>query len=308
MPKMSIKRSVQVNAPVDKVFNVLNDFNSWTAWSPWLIMDPNAKVTVRDDAKYYEWEGERVGSGNMAITREKENESIDYDLLFLKPWKSKAKVSFYTKANGDQTEVMWTMDSSLPFFMFWMKRMMEAFVGMDYERGLNLLKDYVEHGEIKSKLNFKGETNYAGSQYIGINRTCKKEELGAQMSADFGKLSEYMHDKKDNISGNTFSIYAKWDMVKNLITYTLGIPVKEVPSDLPEGMMSGSIPSTQVYELHHTGSYAHIANAWSTLNNMARGKAFKWNKKIWPWEEYLNDPASTSADELETTVYFPIKS
>ncbi len=106
MPKMSIKRFVQVNAPVDKVFNVLNDFNSWTAWSPWLIMDPNAKVTVRDDAKYYEWEGERVGSGNMAITREKENESIDYDLLFLKPWKSKAKVSFYTKANGDQTEVM----------------------------------------------------------------------------------------------------------------------------------------------------------------------------------------------------------
>lgn len=308
MPKMSIQRSVQVNAPVDKVFNTLNDFNSWTAWSPWLIMDPNAKVTIIEDAKYYEWEGERVGSGNMSIINEKENESIDYDLFFLKPWKSKAKVSFHTKSNGEHTDVTWTMDSSLPFFMFWMKRMMEAFVGMDYERGLNLLKDYVEHGEIKSKLDFRGEKQYKGCKYIGISQTCSKEDLGDQMSADFERLGTYFEDKQDLIAGNPFSIYAKWDMVKNWISYTSGFPVNEVPSDLPSGFITGNIPSTRAYELHHTGPYVHIGNAWSTLNNMARGKAFKWNKKIWPWEEYLNDPKETPADQLETTIYFPVKS
>lgn len=308
MPKMSIQRSVQVNAPVDKVFSTLNNFNSWTSWSPWLIMDPKADVTIREDAKYYSWEGERVGSGNMAIINERQNESIDYDLLFLKPWKSKAKVSFYTKANGEHTEVTWTMDSSLPFFMFWMKRMMEAFVGMDYERGLNLLKDYVEHGEIKSKLDFRGEKQFNGCDFIGIQTRCSKEEMGEQMSADFESLGVYFKDKKELIAGNPFTIYAKWDMVKNQISYTAGFPVNGFPNDLPSGFISGNIPSTRVYELHHTGPYHHIANAWSTLHNMSRGKAFKWNKKIWPWEEYLNDPTDTPADQLETTVYFPVKS
>ena len=77
---------------------------------------------------------------------------------------------------------------------------------------------------------------------------------------------------------------------------------------LPEGIIVGEIPATRVYELHHTGPYTHLANAWSTLNNMARGKAFKWNKKIWPWEFYLNDPTETPEDQLETAVYFPVKS
>ncbi len=63
MPKMHIKKSVNIKAPVEKVYSKLNDFNHWTAWSPWLIMDPQATVTIAEDAKSYEWEGERVGSG-----------------------------------------------------------------------------------------------------------------------------------------------------------------------------------------------------------------------------------------------------
>ena len=89
-------------------------------------MEPETKVTVRSDAKYYEWEGDRVGSGNMKIIKEVENATVDYDLMFLKPWKSKAKVSFYLKPEGTSTSVTWTMDSSLPFFLFWMKKMTEA--------------------------------------------------------------------------------------------------------------------------------------------------------------------------------------
>ena len=308
MPKMSINRSVEINAPVHKVFSTLNDFNTWTAWSPWLIMDPEAKVNVRDDAKYYDWEGDRVGSGQMEIVGEKENETVDYDLLFLKPWKSKAKVSFHTKPKGDATEVSWTMDSNLPFFMFWMKPMMEAFVGMDYERGLNMLKDYVEQGKVPSKLDFKGQKSFEGCKYIGVSSDCSKETIGDQMASDFEKIWSYMGQHESNVAGHAFSIYSKWDMVKNRISYTSGVPVKEIPNDLPGGFVTGEIPATKVYELHHTGPYNHVGNAWTTLHNMARGKAFKMNKKINPWEFYLNDPTTTPQEQLETSVYFPVKS
>jgi len=33
-----------------------------------------------------------------------------------------------------KTEVTWTTDSSLPFFLFWMKKSMEGFVGMKLAR------------------------------------------------------------------------------------------------------------------------------------------------------------------------------
>ena len=65
-----------------------------------------------------------VGSGNMNVTAENAPQSIDYDLTFLKPWKSRAKVRFELERKGDGTKTTWFMESSLPFFMFWMKKMM----------------------------------------------------------------------------------------------------------------------------------------------------------------------------------------
>ena len=307
MAKMNIRKSILINAPVDKVYESVSDFHHWTAWSPWLIMEPEAKVKVSADGKYYSWEGDRVGSGNMMILAEAENKSVDYDLNFLKPWKSNAKVSFEMTAKDGGTEVAWLMDSKLPFFLFWMKKMMEAYVGMDYERGLAMLKDYVEDGEVHSSLNFKATSNFAGCSYIGVRTECTKETMGPAMKADFEKLEKFIAQHEDLVSGTAFSIYHKWDMVKNRIAYTSGLPVKSIPAGLPADFISGTIPTTKVYTISHTGPYAHLGNAWSTLYNMQQNKAFKLNKKVDPFEIYINNPADTPAEDLVTEVHFPIR-
>lgn len=304
---MHVSRSTVVNAPVEKLFNTLNDFNTWTSWSPWLIMDPNAKVDVRDDNKYYSWEGPRTGSGNMAITTEVENQSIDYDLTFLKPWKSTAKVKFELKPKDGSTEVRWLMDSSMPFFLFFMKKMMEAFIGMDYDRGLSMLKDYVEDGEVHSSLDFKGANTFGGCNYVGIKTDCSMSDLGPSMKGDFDKLWGYMGGHQEAIAGAPFSIYHKWDPVKGQVSYTSGVPVSSTPDGLPGDMITGSIPSTQVYTIGHTGPYLHLGNAWSTLYNMQRSKEFKVNKSIHPFETYENNPMEVPENELRTEVHFPIK-
>ena len=304
---MTIKRSITIDAPPEKVFNTLNDFNHWQPWSPWLIMEPGVKVTVADDSKYYEWEGDRVGSGNMQVTAEETNKSVDYDLTFLKPWKSKAKVRFELEAAGDSTEVSWYMDSSLPFFLFWMKKITEAYIGMDYERGLMMLKDYIENGEVYSKLDFKGPASFPETNYVGIKGSCTKQEMPERMGSDFGKIFEFMKDHGDQIIGNGFSIYHKWDMVKNQVEYTVGIQVKAVPENLPSGMIGGKIDAAQTYQLAHTGAYKHLGNAWSTLHNMARAKEFKMNKKAHPFEIYLNRPDEVAEKDLVTEINFVIK-
>ena len=307
MAKMHISKSINVKAPVEKVYEAISDFNHWAKWSPWLIQEPEATVNVAEDSKYYEWEGKRLGTGNMQITGESTNEWVDYDLTFLKPWKSTAKVRFELERDGEETKVTWLMDSGLPFFLFWMKKMMTAFIGMDYERGLNMLKDYAEDGEVHSKLDFKGETEFPGCKYVGIRTQTGLRNVGPAMQEDFGKMHSFFEQNKELIAGEPFSQYHKWDVVKEQVAYTSAFPVSEIPSDLPEGFVSGEIPATRVYTVAHKGPYAHLGNAWSTLYNMQRSKVFKSNKKINPFETYLNMPGEVPDNDLVSAVHFPVK-
>jgi len=261
---------------------------------------------VADDARSYEWEGTRVGSGNMKILEEKENEYIDYDLNFIKPWKSQAKTNFTLSQEGDATKVTWVMDSSLPFFMFFMKGMMEAFVGADYERGLDMLKAYVEDNEVPSNLQFTGNKPFSGTNWVGIKTTCSIDEVGQKMEADFGKVKS-LSEGKELADVQIASIYHKWDIPKNKVSYTACMFVKDPISDLPEGFVSGTIPEVSCYVLRHVGRYQHLGNAWSTLYSMHRNKEFKTIKGIHPFEIYVNDPQETPEKELVTDIYFPIK-
>jgi len=307
MPKLLIDKSIDINADASSVYKKLNDFNHWTTWSPWLIMDPDTKVDVAKDAKSYSWEGKRTGSGNMQILSEEENKSIDYDLNFIKPWKSHALVRFELQEDGNSTKVTWKMDSSIPFFMFWMKKMMTAFVGMDYERGLNMLKDYVENGNVESKLEFKGENSYPGCKYIGIHRETTMSKVGPDMEKDFASIWDFMKGKELLVSNEPFSIYEKWDMVKDKVIYTSGVPVTKVPDNLPANFITGEIPATQVYTLRHIGHYKHLGNAWTTMYSMHRSKEFKPRKKIYPFETYVNIPGEAPDAELITDINFAVK-
>ncbi|MFK7953009.1 MAG: SRPBCC family protein [Ekhidna sp.] len=307
MPKIHIDRSIEINATPDKVFSALIDFNKWLIWSPWLITDPDADVTIAEDGKSYKWDGERVGSGNMQLINDIENKTVHFELNFLKPWKSIAKTSFSLEEENGVTRVTWSMNSGLPFFMFWMKRMMSAFVGADYERGLDMLKSFVEEGEIASKLDFDGISEFEGCKWIGVKTECSLAIVATQMQADFGMLWGFAEENKSLISGNAFTIYNKWDIVKNKVSYVAALPVHDIPHDIPEQFMSGKRPKSRAYKLKHTGDYHHLGNAWSAGYAMMRNKEFKHNRRIKPFEVYLNNPSDTKPKKLVTVVHFPVK-
>ncbi len=307
MPKMHVEKSILINSSPESIFELLSNMEKWSGWSPWLIMEPEAEVKVADDKRSYSWEGDRIGSGSMKIIGEKHPNSIDYDLEFIKPWRSKAKVNFSIEAQGNETKVSWSMDSSLPFFLFWMKKMMEGFVGMDFQRGLFLLKDLVEDGEVHSKLVFAGIEEYEGCEYVGIRKETTMEKVGSDMSKDFDRLNEWAKENKDRLTGNPFSIYHKWDMKNGKVAYTSGFPIKEASESIPEGFVTGNIPKTKVNTVEHIGPYKHLGNAWGTQYSMQRSKAFKQNKKIHPFETYRNMPGEVPDNELHTRIHFPVR-
>ena len=306
MPKLYVDRSVKIDAPVADVFSKLNDFNHWQPWSPWLIQEPEAKVTVADDTKSYSWEGNRIGSGQMKIENEEENKHIHYDLQFLKPWKSKAKTWFeFTEEDGG-TKVTWYMDSSLPFFMFWMKKQMNAFIGMDYERGLSMLKDYVEHGSVPSNVELKGVETFSASNYVVKTTRTTIDNMGPDMEKDLADLMAWAMENEAN-EGNPITVYHKWDMVNRRVEYTTGVPVKELPNDLKAGFSTLSIPDIQTYTVVHTGAYKHLGNGWSTGMNLSQNKVFKSAKNQHPFEVYVSDPRATKPEDIVTEIRFPVK-
>jgi len=306
MPKTHVVRHKIIHAPIETVYEAVADLGKWEAWSPWLMMEPDATVSVAPDKKSYSWTGNRVGEGHMALTDKTPHSSARYDLTFLKPFKSQAKVAMDLKPVDGGTKVTWSMDSALPFFMFFMKNMMETFIGMDYERGLHLLKDYAEDGHVHSKLNFIGTHDYAGTDYIGLPRHCTQDDMPSLMAQDFKRLSQWAKDNNLNAQ-NMFSIYHKFDVFKGQCHYTAALPLTAEPDLVPDDFITGRQDAAQIYTLEHIGPYHHLGNAWSTLHNMIRGKEIKPIKNYPPFETYLNSPEDTPPNDLITHINFAIK-
>ena len=303
---MYIKKSLLIQKEVKSIFNYLNDFHNWPQWSPWLIADPNTSLNIDTDGKYYIWEGDVTGSGDMRVLSETKNKSLSCSLNFYKPWKSKVEVDFYLEEKSDGTKVAWTMKSSLPWFLFWMKKSMEVYVGMDYERGLLLLKDLVEQGNTLCDLKFEGYKNSNKTKYIGFETRCKMSNIEQIMTEDFENVvPKLVHEYQDLICGNPFTLYHKFDPVKDKIVYTIGLPIKEAIHDLPTPYFVKELPDIKVRRVLLTGPYRHLGTAWATQVMHQRAKKFKSKKGLVPFEVYLNKPQDTEEKELKTAVFNP---
>jgi effector-binding domain-containing protein len=307
MPKIAVRKSILIDSPSEEIYSVVRDFKRWPMWSPWLIADPSSEVQYSEDGLSYSWDGPVTGVGGMEILNADPPRSIDYRLSFLKPWKSLADVRFTFADRGGKTEVVWSMDGSLPFFMGFFKKMMQGFIGMDYQRGLEMLKDYIEAGYVPSKLGFLGQSTLSGFNYVGVRNSCSTAGIGPAMGRDLERLRAWLAGGDQQQAGPPFSIYHRWNVAQGTAAYTLGIPLKGLPTALPKDLISGTVAEGEVYRVKHTGAYRHLGNAWAAGMMHARSKQFRQNRAIHPFEIYQNDPAEVPEGELVTMLHFPAK-
>lgn len=308
----SIQRSITINKPVSDVFNNIADFNLWGKWSPWIIQEPSCPVKVSGEVgelgHKQEWDGNRIGSGNMTLIEKEQNRYLNYDLFFISPWKSHSKTQFQfepTKVDGEEaTTVTWLMQGSLPFFLFFMKKMMSVYVGGDYDRGLTMVKELIETGTVTSSVDISGITEKDGFYYAGYRCTCPTDKVAEAIGPAFQKLNSADLPRPDFVA----TIVNEFDLVKNHGDLTAAFAYREKPQfTLPEGMDEGTQPQHKACEVIHTGSYHHIPNGWVTLMNYLRFAKLKNNKKAKEYEMYLNSPEDTPAAELKTAIITPIK-
>lgn len=307
MPAFEVDESIQIDASVASVKNALLDFRGWHAWSPWICADPGCTVDYAEDGQSYRWDGAIIGSGSMKLVKE-EPDAIFYDLAFLKPFKSQSKVDFKLIALGpEKTQLHWRMQSSMPFFLFFLVKSTRAMIRNDYRRGLAKIKDKLELGSVPSILEFLGVGKGVCSAYLGIRKVCTIEELAAVSKQLFTRLSHELDTRVISPSGAPMTISHSFDLLTDQVALTMAVPVPDVLQDLGSEFVSERLDIPRSYQVIHKGAYRHLSNAWASGMMHQRAKRFLPHKGLDKVEVYLNDPASTQESELLTELHFPAR-
>ncbi len=311
MPDYAFHRSIEIDAPTATVHGLIVDFTRWPDWSPWTIQEPECHITYFGDTgtkdSGYSWAGERIGSGEITL-RESTHSAVSCDLQFLKPFKSQAKVRFDIEAlTESRCQVTWHMQSSMPFFLFFMIANIKRFVGMDYERGLRMLKELAETGAVASNITSQGEHNLPSATYIGTEITASLSELPAVMPTHYEAMAQYLADQSITPDGPPFAQYLRSDFKADQHRIVLGVPVTGLTADPPAGYALGTRAAFSCVRFDHTGGYDHLGNVWATAIGWNRHHKRKADKRCVGIEVYVDDPANTPRETLLTELYIPVK-
>lgn len=307
MPKFAVDRSIVIQRSSEEVFDKVADFAHWREWSPWLCAEPNATVTVSDNSNSigskYAWEGKIVGAGELEHESLSPGSRIEDKIRFFKPFKSESNVVFDFEPDDNGTKVTWKMQGALPWFMFWMKPMMQSLISMDYERGLKMLKEWIETGQIKSKTENKGVQNIGPLCMAGVRRISKLSEVSKWMGGDLKIAKQKLDEQSIQING-CMAVYHKFNLRTQQMEYTSGYITSDVV-DVP-GLNTWNIGNARALRCDHIGSYGHLGNGWFAANQIARNTKLK-QSSAGAFEIYRNDPESVAEEDLVTEIYLPLK-
>lgn len=146
-----VQRSLNVNAPTDKIFPLVDDFHQWPAWSPWEKVDPQVKRVFsgaeRGKGAMYDWSGnKKLGIGHMEILESTPPVKIKIKIHFIKPIAAQNEIEFTFVPQGESTVVTQAMYGQNSFLSKVMGIFfsMDEMIGQKFEEGLSSIKSLAE--------------------------------------------------------------------------------------------------------------------------------------------------------------------
>ncbi len=299
-----VSKSVEIEKTQREIIDYLKDFKNWPEWSPWLILEPDCELTYSNEqglvGSGYQWNGKRVGTGAMVLESTQEHR-LDMELHFFRPFKSHAKVTLIVTPSEKGSAVEWQMQSSVPWFLFFLKGMFKSMIEMDYERGLRMLKRQLETGTVLSELVEVGSRQQNEINYIGLTGSGMMNDLGPIMQDHIERLFDLVEKEKLPVTGELFCYYLSMDMKRGYFEFITCLPVKAGVAAMRD-FVAGTIPASDTFVVEHKGEYWFLGNAWSMAMSVTRHDGVKVKNKPLGIERYLNSPHDTEQAELRTEV------
>lgn len=149
-----VNREVIINKPVREVFDYIKLLRNQDNFSKWAGMDPDMKKDYKgidgEVGFVSSWESNNkdVGKGEQEILKIIDLERIDFEIRFIKPFKSISSAYMITDVvTENHTKVIWGFSGkmSYPMNIMLLFMNMEKMIGKDFETGLNNLKKLLEN-------------------------------------------------------------------------------------------------------------------------------------------------------------------
>lgn len=137
-----VERSTSINAPIDLVFDQVNDLKKNEAWSPW--KDPTMKITyspvTAGKGASSSWTSENMGSGSQTIEESVPGSAITTHLDFGGDGTAKAHWSFVQEGETVKVTQAMTGDQGANPLKRWVGFFMDKMIGKYFDQGLASLK------------------------------------------------------------------------------------------------------------------------------------------------------------------------
>jgi hypothetical protein len=149
----SVERDIQINLPKEKVFDYVKYLKNQDSFSKWANIDPDMKKSYRGTDGYagfvsaWDSNNKNVGKGEQEIKKITDGTRIDYEIRFIRPFKSTSPAYMTTESISDnQTRVKWGFSGNMKYPMNIMFLFMnfEKMIGNDLVTGLTNLKNKLE--------------------------------------------------------------------------------------------------------------------------------------------------------------------
>ena len=308
-----VTRTKTIKAPVNVVFEQVNDFKKWYDWSPWIEKDSTLKFEYPEktngEGGSYSWTG-KDGKGSMKTLAVYQTDSINQELQF----EGMSPSTVYWKFNkvNEGTEVVWGMKADnmsliqKAFVLFYGG--MDNMIGPDYERGLEKLDSVAIESMKKFEVGVIGVKEYGGGYYLYKTTNATNANISQMMAQQYGSIVAYMTQNQIQMNGMPLTVYQEMNMEDGTVIMSNGIPVSEkVDINDDSGILCGYIPKTKVIKTVLKGNYTNLSAAWAaTMRYIAENNLEQSELK--PFEIYTTDPGNypNPADWI-TEIYVPIK-
>jgi len=315
-----VERSITIERPASEVFAVLNSFRRFNEWSPWAAKDATAQYTfsgplVGAGAKM-SWQGDpkTVGTGSQEIVASKPNESVAVALDFGDYGKADARYALAPAGKG--TKVTWSLDSQAPLALdgkiLWnaigryMGLFMDRMVGPDFESGLASLKKLVEGFPDVDIAGVSGEAVKLAPRkiyFVSASSGTDADSAKAVLTVAYGKLGKYLQTVGIQMAGPPLTITTSWD--KSGWKFDAGVPVERNDAPTREDIQAGSTYGGPAVQFVHVGPYDRIGDTLAKAYAWLAVQGYKPTDRL--IEDYISDPGSTPADQLQTRLTIPVE-
>jgi hypothetical protein len=301
-----VRRSLEIDATVEAVFDAVLDFKSWPLWSPWLMHEPDTHLDYSEkgdvEGGYYSWNGRVIGAGKVTHLEIRPARAIHQQIEFQRPFKSVNQVNWEFEKIGDRTLVTWEMHGKMPFLWRFMAKRMEPMIARDYELGLALLGGYLNEAMSHPQLDFIGAEDLQQFHYWAIPCNGNLRQLEAARRSSI----ETLRSSPASRIGLSLTLYHQFDPLGVQFQAEIAVPISD---NTPlSNYRQRSFDGGHYFKMTLQGDLEFLPLAWHALASHCRMHKIKTEPTRPALEIYHQDPAETDdSNQQVTTLFLPIR-